>query len=86
MFVPRLTRFNATTNSSRPLNIITNPGSINISVPGYLTLVQPYRHITMAPFLAADDDDPDIDSTNLTLSKLLFAAALYDTSRIKRVC
>ena len=45
------------------------------------------RHTTMAPFLASDDDDPEtLSSTNLTLSKLLFAAALYDTSRIKRVC
>jgi hypothetical protein len=45
------------------------------------------RHTTMAPFFAADDDDPDtVDSTNLTLSKLLFAAALYNTSRTKRVC
>jgi hypothetical protein len=65
--------------------VVFVPGAQNLA--DFFTKSLPVgRHITMAPFLAADDDDPDIDSTNLTLSKLLFAAALYDTSRIKRVC
>jgi hypothetical protein len=66
--------------------VVFVPGAQNLA--DFFTKSLPVgRRITMAPFLAADDDDPDtVDGTNLKLSKLLFAAALYDTSRIKRVC
>jgi hypothetical protein len=66
--------------------IVFVPGVLNLA--DFFTKSLPVgRHKIMAPLLAFDDDDPDtISSTNLTLSKLLFAAALYNTSRSKRVC
>jgi hypothetical protein len=68
--------------------IVFVPGVLNLA--DFFTKSLPVgRHTSMAPFFAADDDDPDtVDSTNLTLSKLLFAAALYNTFRTstKRVC
>jgi hypothetical protein len=65
--------------------IVFVPGVLNLA--DFFTKSLPVgRHTIMAPFFAFDDDDPDtLHSHNLTLSKLLFAAALYDTSRIKRV-
>jgi hypothetical protein len=46
------------------------------------------RHRLLAPFLAFDPED-SVDSLHkaqLTLSSILFAAALFHTPRIKRVC
>ena len=46
------------------------------------------RHRLLAPFLAFDLED-SVDSLHkaqLTLSSILFAAALFHTPRIKRVC
>jgi hypothetical protein len=66
---------------SRPVQfrVVFVPGAQNLA--DVFTKSLPVgRHITMAPFLVSDDDDPDtLSSTNLTLSKHLFAAALYDT-------
>ncbi len=61
--------------------VVFVPGKNNLA--DFFTKALPVaRHKVLAPFFAVDDDS--IDSINLRLSAILFAASLY-TPRTKRV-
>jgi hypothetical protein len=62
--------------------VVFVPGKKNLA--DFFTKALPVaRHKVLAPFFAVDDDS--IDSINLRLSAILFAASLF-TPRTKRVC
>jgi hypothetical protein len=62
--------------------VVFVPGKKNLA--DFFTKALPVaRHKVLAPFFAVDDDS--LDSINLRLSAILFAASLF-TSRTKRVC
>jgi hypothetical protein len=62
--------------------VVFVPGKKNLA--DFFTKALPVaRHKMLAPFFAVDDDS--LDSINLRLSAILFAASLF-TSRTKRVC